>query len=90
MTMETLGYVAGTLTTVAFVPQVLRIWTTKSARDISWGMFIVFTIGVVLWLIYGIVLGTWPLIVANSATLVLALVILVLKWRYGRVARGTT
>jgi MtN3 and saliva related transmembrane protein len=84
MTVEELGYVAGLLTTIAFLPQVLRIWNTKSAHDISWTMFIVFTAGVVLWLIYGIVLHTWPLIIANVATLALALVIIVLKWRYGR------
>jgi MtN3 and saliva related transmembrane protein len=82
--MDTLGYIAGTLTTAAFVPQVLRIWFTKSARDISWTMFIVFTAGVALWLVYGILLGTWPLILANGATLALASAILVLKWRYGR------
>lgn len=84
MNAETLGYLAGTLTTVAFVPQVWRIWSTKSAHDISWGMFAIFTMGVVLWLVYGIVLDTWPVILANAITLTLAVAVLVLKWRFGR------
>jgi MtN3 and saliva related transmembrane protein len=84
MTIEALGYVAGTLTTVAFVPQVWRIWTMRSAHEISWAMFAIFSIGVALWLAYGIILVAWPLIVANSATLLLAVAVLALKWRYGR------
>jgi MtN3 and saliva related transmembrane protein len=84
MTIEALGYAAGVLTTIAFVPQVWRIWTMKSAHEISWAMFVIFNVGIVLWLIYGIALVAWPLIFANSATLVLALTVLALKWRYGR------
>ena len=90
MTLEAslLGYTAGTLTTVAFVPQVWRIWTMRSAHEISWTMFATFSIGVALWLAYGIMLGAWPLILANSATLLLALAVLALKWRYGRAAQS--
>lgn len=77
-----LGTAAGTLTTIAFVPQVLKTWRTKSGDDISTGMFLLFSSGVVLWLIYGIVLGAQPIIVANAITLLLALAIIILKVRY--------
>ncbi|MEO8137946.1 MAG: SemiSWEET transporter, partial [Betaproteobacteria bacterium] len=65
------------------IPQVWRIVQTRSARDISWGMFTVFAAGTALWLAWGISQGALPVIVANAVTLVLAGVILVLKWRYG-------
>ena len=81
---ELLGLAAGTLTTVSFVPQVVRIVRTRSAHDISWWMFGIFTAGVALWLWYGIVVDALPVIVANVVTLTLASAILVLKWRYGR------
>ena len=77
-----LGILAGTLTTVAFVPQVVKTWRSRSARDISLGMFVIFTLGVILWLFYGIHLGAWPIVVANAVTLVLSAAILYLKWRY--------
>ncbi len=80
---DMLGFLAGALTTIAFVPQVVRIVRTRSARDISWGMFSIFSAGVALWLWYGIRLGSPPLIAANVVTLGLALSILFLKWRYG-------
>ena len=72
-----LGYLAGALTTIAFVPQVLRIVRTRSARDISWGMFFILSAGVALWLWYGIRVGSLPLIAANAVTLALVLTILV-------------
>lgn len=81
--LNVLGFVAGVLTTAAFVPQVLKIWRTRSARDISLGMYTVFTSGVVLWLAYGLALGSVPIVVANVFTLALALAVLVLKLRYG-------
>lgn len=81
---DALGLAAGTLTTVAFVPQVVRIVRLRHANDLSWWMFGIFSAGVVLWLWYGIRLGAMPVILANVVTLVLALAILVLKWRYGR------
>ncbi len=74
-----LGFVAGVLTTLAFVPQVLKIWRSKQAHDISLGMFILFSIGVALWIAYGILIGSVPVILANSVTLTLALLILALK-----------
>ena len=78
-----LGYLAGALTTIAFVPQVVRIVRTRSAQDISWGMFSILSAGVALWLWYGIRLASLPLIAANGVTLALVLAILVLKLRYG-------
>ena len=77
-----LGTAAGTLTTVSFVPQVVRILRTKSADDISYGMFLLFTVGVALWLAYGWVTNDAPVIIANGITLVLAGAIAILKFRY--------
>lgn len=77
------GMAAGALTTVAFVPQALKTWRTRHARDLSLGMFSLFTLGVVFWLAYGILLGSWPIIIANSVTLLLAGSILFFKIRYG-------
>ena len=80
---DLLGIAAGTLTTISFIPQVFRVVQTRSARDISWGMFTVFAIGTALWLGWGITQGAIPVIIANFITLVLSVVIMVLKWRYG-------
>lgn len=77
-----LGLAAGSLTTVAFVPQVVKIWRTRSADDISTVMFLLFSTGVLLWLIYGIAIGSLPVIVSNAITLLLAVVIVLLKLRY--------
>jgi MtN3 and saliva related transmembrane protein len=81
---DALGLAAGTLTTIAFLPQISRIVKIRSAHDISWWMFGIFSGGVALWLWYGIMVDALPVIIANAVTLGLALVILVLKWRYGR------
>lgn len=80
---ELIGYLAASLTTVAFLPQVVRIWRTRSARDVSLPTFVLFTTGVALWLVYGLLLTAWPIIAANVVTLVLALLILALKLRFG-------
>lgn len=83
MTFETLlGLTAATLTTFAFVPQVVRAWRTRSTRDISMPMFLLLAIGIVLWLAYGFLIDDIPLIVANLVTLVLVLLILICKLRY--------
>ncbi|MGB8693271.1 MAG: SemiSWEET transporter [Steroidobacteraceae bacterium] len=79
---NTIGLLAGTLTTFAFVPQVVKIWKTKHARDLSLGMFAIFSSGVLLWLWYGIEIGATPVIVANAVTLGLSLTILFFKIRY--------
>jgi len=81
--MEWLGYVAATLTTIAFVPQALKTIRTRDTRGISLWMYVVFTIGVVFWFGYGLVLGSWPMIVSNAITFVLASVILAMKLRHG-------
>ena len=77
-----LGFIAGTLTTIAFVPQVIKIWKSRHARDISMGTFALFSFGVLLWLLYGFQLGALPIILANGITLLLSLTILVFKLKY--------
>jgi MtN3 and saliva related transmembrane protein len=77
------GFVAGVLTTIAFVPQVIRIWRTRSTKDISLSMYALFTLGVLLWFVYGILIVSWPVIVANGITLVLALSVLAMKLKFG-------
>ncbi len=79
-----LGYLAGTLTTLAFLPQVILTYQTKSARDFSWKMLISFNTGLLLWFIYGIYLHSWPMILANSITMGLQGFIIAMKLRYGR------
>lgn len=78
------GYLAAVLTTVSFVPQLIRVWRLRSARDISLTMFLVFSLGVFLWLIYGISLHSIPMILANGLTFALSLTILILKLRFDR------
>ena len=78
------GLAAGTLTTISFVPQVVQIWRTKHADDISTSMFVIFMIGVALWLLYGIYLDALPVIIANAITLLLAATILILKFHFHR------
>lgn len=78
-----LGSVAGFCTTVAFLPQVLKVWRTRSARDVSLGMYAVFTLGVVCWLAYGWLLMIWPIIIANIVTLVLVALVIAMKLRWG-------
>jgi MtN3 and saliva related transmembrane protein len=77
--IELIGYCAAFLTTIAFVPQALQSWRTKDLSGISLGMYGLFTAGVGLWLIYGLVIEKWPLILANAFTFALALSILFLK-----------
>lgn len=78
-----LGLMAGTLTTVAFIPQLAKAWKSKSTGDLSWGMVTTFSLGVALWLIYGICIHSLPVIVANTVTLVLQLCIVLLKLKHG-------
>ena len=77
------GSVAGFCTTVAFLPQVLKVWHSRSARDISLGMYAVFTLGVLCWLAYGWMLMVWPIIIANIVTLVLVAAVIAMKLRWG-------
>lgn len=79
--IDLIGSIAGLLTTIAFVPQVVKTWRSGSAEDISLFMFILFSSGVLLWLVYGLAIDSRPVIIANGITLVLALSILALKLR---------
>ena len=79
---ELVGYLAASLTTASFVPQAWLTFRTKDVRGISLGMYSVFTLGVALWLVYGLLAGAWPVVVANAVTLALAMAILVMKLRY--------
>ncbi|MBL8323416.1 MAG: SemiSWEET transporter [Rubrivivax sp.] len=78
---EVLGALAAVLTTAAFVPQAVLTLRTRDTRGISLAMYTAFTLGVALWLAYGIVIGRWPIIVANAVTLALAATILAIKLR---------
>jgi MtN3 and saliva related transmembrane protein len=78
----TLGLVAGVLTTIAYVPQLIKTWQSKSAHDLSWSMLIILCTGIILWLVYGTSVHDVPIIAANVVTLLLASVILVLKIKY--------
>ena len=80
--IDSIGLAAGLLTTTAFIPQVWKIYRTKSGKDISARMFSLFSAGIVLWLIYGVLLQSTPLILSNAVTLVLSLTIIGLKLRY--------
>jgi MtN3 and saliva related transmembrane protein len=80
---ELFGYLAATLTTVSFIPQVIQVWRSKHTKDISLGMYSIFTVGIGVWLVYGILLGSMPIIIANCVTLVLAGSVLAMKLRYG-------
>ena len=77
--IEWLGLLAGALTTTAFVPQVWQVWKTKSAKDISLGMYSLFVLGVALWLGYGLLANALPVIMANTITLILAGAVLIMK-----------
>lgn len=81
---DVLGFIAAFCTTFAFVPQVLLVWRQRHADGISTGMYLIFSFGVFLWLLYGWQLGAWPVMLANGITLVLALCVLAMKWRFGR------
>ncbi len=80
--VELLGIIAGTLTTISFLPQLVKIVKNKSAKDVSLLMFLIFTLGILLWLVYGILTLTLAIIIANSVTIILALSILILKIKY--------
>lgn len=81
--IDWIGSAAATLTTTAFIPQAWKVWHTKHTADISLGMYAMFTLGVALWLAYGILLESWPIIIANSITLLLAGTVLAMKIKFG-------
>ena len=76
------GFFAAFCTTIAFLPQAIKVFKSKSTKDISLYMFIIFTIGVLSWLIYGLIINDMPIILANAVTLILSLFILIYKIKY--------
>jgi MtN3 and saliva related transmembrane protein len=80
---ELVGYLAAALTTASFVPQAWLTFRTRDVSGISLGMYTVFACGVALWLAYGLLVGAWPIVVANAITLGLAIAILAMKLRFG-------
>ncbi len=85
---ELIGSLAALLTTISFIPQAWHTWRTRDVSGISLAMYSAFTLGVALWLVYGWLLGAWPIIIANAVTLSLALGILGMKLHFGRSERG--
>jgi len=79
MQTDILGYIAAIGTTASFIPQVIKIYKEKSVKDISLGMYITFVIGIFFWLVYGFLLNSWPMIIANAITFVLSSIILYFK-----------
>ena len=82
--LNMLGFLAGACTTAAFVPQVWQVWRTRSAKDLSLGMYLVLVLGVMLWLVYGLLCNDMPLVIANIITLILAGSVLVMKVYFER------
>lgn len=79
---EIIGFIAAIFTTLAYVPQFMKVWKSRSAKDVSTRMYLMMCTGVLLWLVFGIRLRSLPIILANGVTLVLTLAILVLKLRH--------
>jgi MtN3 and saliva related transmembrane protein len=80
--IDLIGYLAATLTTASFIPQALHTFRSKDVSGISLGMYSVFTLGIGLWLIYGLLIQAWPIVIANCITLLLAGAILCMKIKY--------
>jgi MtN3 and saliva related transmembrane protein len=80
--IDLIGYIAAFFTTFSFIPQALKTFRTRDVSGISLGMYSAFTVGVALWLAYGLLLMAWPIVIANLITLSLALSILLMKLRY--------
>ena len=79
---DLVGYAAALLTTFSFVPQALHTFKTKDVRGISLTMYSIFVVGITLWLVYGLLLNAWPIVLANTVTLALAVAILSMKLKY--------
>jgi MtN3 and saliva related transmembrane protein len=81
--VEIIGYLAAAFGTFAFLPQVIKTWKTRSTKDLSLGMYVVFCIGVVFWLTYGILIKSWPLIIGNIVSTIFGSIILFFKMKHG-------
>ncbi len=82
--IDVIGFIAAVLTTASFVPQAWHTFRTRDVSGISLGMYSAFTAGVACWLVYGLLLGAWPVVIANLVTLSLAATILLMKLRFGQ------
>jgi MtN3 and saliva related transmembrane protein len=85
--IEILGYISATITTIAFLPQLIKTFKTKSAKDVSMGMFVLFTTGVFLWIIYGILTNTMPVLIANAVIFCLSITQIILKIKYDKLKK---
>lgn len=83
MNPEILGFLATFLSIISFVPQVTKSWQTKSTKDVSLPMYLIFTTSQALWFTYGLLIQSWPLVVANAIIFLLSLSVLILKVKYG-------
>jgi MtN3 and saliva related transmembrane protein len=79
-----LGFLGASLTTTAFVPQLVRVWRSRSAHDISAVMYTMFITGLLLWIVYGLSIGAWPIVIANTLTAAQACTILAMKLHFER------
>lgn len=77
-----IGLIAGTMTTISFLPQAVRIYKTRHTHDLSLPMYVVLLVGVIFWLYYGVIMRSYPIIIANVVTMVIGLYILVMKVKY--------
>ncbi|HEX2845052.1 MAG TPA: SemiSWEET transporter [Chitinophagaceae bacterium] len=84
MSVDVLGYIAGAITALTFLPQVIKTWKEKSARDISLLMFLIAAANEILWIIYGAVLDNWVIILTNAVVLTMSLTMIFLKLRYNK------
>lgn len=82
-TIHIIGFIAGALTTISFLPQVIRSWKLKETRDFSFLMLILFCSGIFLWIIYGFGVDSIPIILANVVTIILIMILIMLKLKYG-------
>ena len=85
--IDCLGYMAATITTISFLPQIIKTIQTKSAKDVSMGMFVLFTTGVFLWIVYGILTSTYPVLIANAVIFCLAFTQIILKMKYDKMQK---
>ena len=81
-----IGIVAGTLTVISFIPQILRVRENRSAHDLSWKWLTGLSAGIFLWVVYGVTYASMPIILSNVAMLALISALIALKWRYGKAA----
>lgn len=80
--VEILGYAAGAVTCLTFLPQVIKTWQSKSAKDVSLGMFLIAALNEVMWIVYGVLLNNWVIILTNAVVLSMSLIMIWLKFRY--------